>query len=103
MDLPIRLGEEAGAVIAAEIGVADQNWHLARVDFAGGSLWTRDHDLPIGRKVRIRVLTRDVSLAQTHPGSSSSRMSYTVESTPLPMTTIQAWPWCAYRLAIRYW
>ncbi|WP_445366601.1 molybdenum ABC transporter ATP-binding protein [Methylomonas sp. BW4-1] len=71
LDLPIRLGEDVGAVIEAEIGIVDHEWHLARVDFSGGSLWTRDHDLSVGRKVRIRVLARDVSLAQTHPGSSS--------------------------------
>jgi molybdate transport system ATP-binding protein len=41
-----------------------------RVDFDGGSLWARDHGLPVGRHVRVRVLARDVSLAQ-QPGTSS--------------------------------
>jgi molybdate transport system ATP-binding protein len=71
LDLPIRLGEDVGVVIDAAIGSIDNHWHLARVDFSGGSLWTRDRGLPIGRKVRIRVLARDVSLAQEHPGQSS--------------------------------
>ena len=71
LDLPIRLGEDVGVVIDATIGAIDDHWHLARVDFSGGSLWTRDRELPIGRKVRVRVLARDVSLAQEHPGQSS--------------------------------
>lgn len=71
LDLPIRLGEDVGVVIDARIGSIDDHWHLARVDFSGGSLWTRDRNLPIGRKVRVRVLARDVSLAQEHPGQSS--------------------------------
>ena len=34
----------------------------ARVDFAGGSLWTRDQGIAVGSKVRVRVLANDVSL-----------------------------------------
>jgi molybdate transport system ATP-binding protein len=70
LDLPLRLGEDAGAVLDATVGAVDQDWHLVRLDFAGGSLWARDQGLPVGRRVRIRVLARDVSLAE-HPVSSS--------------------------------
>jgi molybdate transport system ATP-binding protein len=71
LDLPIRLGEDVGAVLDATVGTIDDSWHLARVDFSGGQLWTRDHGMPVGRKVRVRVLARDVSLAQQYPGPSS--------------------------------
>ncbi len=71
IDLPIRLGEDVGAVLDATIGMTDDCWHLARVDFPGGSLWTRDRGVPVGRKVRVRVLARDVSLARQYPGPSS--------------------------------
>jgi molybdate transport system ATP-binding protein len=71
VELPIQLGEEAGSVLEAEIGSVDPDWQLARVDFSGGSLWTRDHGLPIGRWVRVRVLARDVSLANVMPSQSS--------------------------------
>lgn len=70
LDLPIRLGEDAGAILDATIGAVDARWHLARVDFAGGSLWARNPGLSVGRKVRMRVLARDVSLAE-QPGNSS--------------------------------
>ena len=71
LDLPIRLGEDVGVVLDATVGIIDTEWHLARVDFAGGSLWTRDRGVPLGKRVRVRVLARDVSLAVTEPGVSS--------------------------------
>jgi molybdate transport system ATP-binding protein len=70
LDLPFRLGEEAGAVLDATVGAVDTEWHLVRVDFDGGSLWARDCGLTVGHRVRVRVLARDVSLA-TEPGISS--------------------------------
>lgn len=70
LDLPFRLGEDAGAVLDATVSEVDKDWHLVRVDFAGGSLWARDQGLSVGRRVRVRVLARDVSLAE-HPGTSS--------------------------------
>lgn len=70
LDLPIHLGEDAGTVLQATVSELDPQWHLMRVDFDGGHLWTRDHGLPLGQRVRVRVLARDVSLAE-HPGTSS--------------------------------
>lgn len=71
LDLPGRLGEDAGSVVEAIISVVDHQWNLARADFAGGSLWTRDCGFPVGRRVRVRVLARDVSLSTEHPAESS--------------------------------
>lgn len=71
LDLPIRLGEDAGVVLDAKVGEIDTQWNLSRIDFVGGSFWTRDRGLPTGRKVRIRVLARDVSLALDKPERSS--------------------------------
>lgn len=71
LDLPIRLGEDIGAVLDAHVGAIDSAWHLTRIDFSGGSLWTRDLGISIGRRVRVRILARDVSLAREQPGPSS--------------------------------
>ncbi|WP_333687168.1 molybdenum ABC transporter ATP-binding protein [Methylococcus capsulatus] len=71
LDLPIRLGEDAGAVLDAVVGERDESWHLARLDFPGGSLWTRDRGIPVGRKIRVRVLARDVSLARQRQEETS--------------------------------
>jgi molybdate transport system ATP-binding protein len=70
LDLPIRLGEDAGAVLDACVGQLDPTWHLMRVDFAGGSLWVRDGAVQLGQRVRVRVLARDVSLAAQPTASS---------------------------------
>jgi molybdate transport system ATP-binding protein len=71
IDLPIRLGEDAGVVLEGEIAELDAQWHLARVAFAGGSLWVRDSGVPLGRHVRVRILARDISIAlDTHTDSS---------------------------------
>lgn len=71
LDLPIRLGEEVGVVIDTIVGERDAAWHLARMDFPGGSLWTRDKGMAIGRKVRVRVLARDVSLGTQRQAHTS--------------------------------
>lgn len=63
LDLPIRVGEEAGVVVEAAVGMMDHDWHLVRVDFQGGYLWTMDTGVEVGHKDRVRVLARDVSLA----------------------------------------
>jgi molybdate transport system ATP-binding protein len=65
LDLPIRLGEDAGVVLDGRIAERDDNWHLARVEFNGGdgSLWVRDTGHTVGQRVRIRILARDVSIA----------------------------------------
>ena len=70
LDLPIHLGEDIGAIIEATVAEIDREWHLLRVDFPGGNLWARDGGLPVGHRVRVRVLARDVSLAD-RPGHSS--------------------------------
>ncbi|MBI1284300.1 MAG: molybdenum ABC transporter ATP-binding protein [Thiobacillus sp.] len=71
LDLPIRLGEDAGVVLDAVVAARDEQWHLAHMEFAGGRLWVRDHGLPLGHRARVRILARDISLARTpHNGTS---------------------------------
>ena len=71
VDLPIRLGEDAGVVLDAVIAARDAVWQLAHVEFAGGRLWVRDQGLPVGHRARVRILARDVSLARTPAGDTS--------------------------------
>jgi molybdate transport system ATP-binding protein len=63
LDLPIQLGEDAGVVLDAIVAERDAAWHLARVEFPGGSLWVRDAGHANGEAVRVRILARDVSIA----------------------------------------
>lgn len=70
LDLPVRLGEDLGVVFDATVGEIDSTWHMARLDFKGGALWTPDRGGLTGAKVRVRVLASDVSLAQMQPQHS---------------------------------
>lgn len=64
LDLPIRLGEDTGVILDAVVDQRDLAWHLARVQFPGGTLWVRDSGAPVGHHARVRILARDVSIAR---------------------------------------
>jgi len=65
------LGDDAGALLDATVDERDARWQLARLKFDGGSLWLRDVGVPLGRRVRVRVLARDVSVATLAPQQTS--------------------------------
>jgi molybdate transport system ATP-binding protein len=72
LDLPtLAQDEQAGVVLPCTVAERQDRWQLARMDFDGGSLWTRDNGHPIGQAVRVQVLARDVSLALSETGDSS--------------------------------
>ena len=71
IDLPIRLGEDTGAVLTGAIAERDGVWHLARVQCEGADFWVRDARHSLGHPVRIRILARDVSIARSHTTDSS--------------------------------
>lgn len=71
VDLPIRLGEDAGVVLDGAVAERDDQWGLIRVAFGGGDLWARDTGQMPGRRVRVRILARDVSIALEPPPASS--------------------------------
>ena len=71
LDLPVKLGQEAGVVIESVVGSIESQWHLTRMDFGGGSVWIRDPGLALGAKARVRILASDISLAREQPGKSS--------------------------------
>jgi len=72
VDLPIRLGEDVGVVLQATVAERDQQWHLARLDFAGGQVWVPDAGAAVGQSVRVRVLARDITLTADQPAQQSA-------------------------------
>lgn len=51
LDLPIRLGEDVGAVLETTVGVGDKEWHLARMNFTKDDrLWIKDSGQPVGQQ-----------------------------------------------------
>ncbi|MBL8330754.1 MAG: molybdenum ABC transporter ATP-binding protein [Rubrivivax sp.] len=73
LDLPAALGDDAGVVLDAVVGERDTTWQLARLDVGepDARLWTRDPGVPVGQRVRVRVLARDVSLSRSRQTGSS--------------------------------
>ena len=71
VDLPISVADDLGTVIEATVAEIDERWKLARLEFNGGSLWTRAQGLSQGASVRVRVLARDVSIARDRPAPST--------------------------------
>lgn len=84
LDLPVAHGDEAGVVLDGIVAERDAQWQLARLDVDGEAcrFWARDQGLPVGRRVRLRVLARDVSLARSPPMGTSigNQMHGTVEA-----------------------
>jgi len=71
VDLPLRLGDDRGVIIDAHVSEIDRQWHLARLDFADGTFWTRDQGLALQDQARLHILARDVSIAREKPLQSS--------------------------------
>jgi molybdate transport system ATP-binding protein len=61
-NLPVVLGEDAGALLTGVVLHIDNQWHLAQVGFAGGALWVRDSGVQVGQTARLRVLARELSV-----------------------------------------
>ena len=68
---PVTLGEDAGALLEGTVQQRDEHWQLVRIAFQGGELWLPDVGVLTGRRARVRVLARDVSIATQRPESTS--------------------------------
>ena len=71
LDMPTAHLDDAGAMIEASVAEHDEEYHLTRLDFYGGSLWVSKVERAIGSMARARVLARDVSIATAMPQGSS--------------------------------
>lgn len=63
LDLPLARDEQANMVIDAVVGAHDETWHLTRLDFTGGSIQVAHRNIAVGKRTRIAVAARDVSIA----------------------------------------
>jgi len=80
LDLPISEGDVAQAVLGARVVGHDEPYHLTELELGDDPdmeprsdlrLLVPRHDLPQGRRVRVAVLARDVSLALERPRATS--------------------------------
>jgi len=72
VDLPLAHGDGAEAVIEAAVAGHDDHYHLTYVEFPGGRFTVNRKELPVGRRVRLRVQARDVSLALEYHDTGTS-------------------------------
>lgn len=71
LDLPFAHTREAGVVIEAQVVEKDEEFSLTYLNFAGERLSLLAENLPLGKKVRVRINARDVSLALENEVHSS--------------------------------
>ena len=62
LDIAREQGAGAAAVIPAVIEAHDDDWHLTRLSFADGTFLLPRIERPVGTRLRLQVLARDVSL-----------------------------------------
>lgn len=63
IDFPLCAGKDKGVVLDGIVVERDERWHLMRVEFSGGSLWSRDRGISLGRRVRLLVPSGGVSIS----------------------------------------
>ena len=71
LDLPLSHLDDAASVLDATVASHDPAYGLSRLDVAGQSFWVGLSEMPIGSRVRARVLARDVSVALSRAHDSS--------------------------------
>lgn len=72
LDLRPYLGRfEAGTVIEATVVAQDLKYGIATLRFEGGELQAPDLDSLVGERLRIRIRSRDVSIALSRPSEAS--------------------------------
>jgi molybdate transport system ATP-binding protein len=74
---------EGGTVIDARVAQQDAQYGLAVLAFEGGTLTVANPDLPIGEHVRVRIRSRDVSIALDPPRRISIQNALRGEVTKL--------------------
>lgn len=70
LDTPLAV-PDAESIIEATVASHDRSYHLTQLAFAGGTITVPKAPLPVGHRVRLRVLARDVSLVLDRPSNTS--------------------------------
>ena len=68
---PIAIGDDVSVLISGVVAEHTAQWGLLRIDFDGGQIWIADNGLVLGKRVRVRVLARDVSVTLSEPINTS--------------------------------
>jgi len=62
---------EPSVLVEGVIKQLDTHWHLAQLEFDGGTLWLKDQNFKLAQTVRVKISATDVSIATELPHHSS--------------------------------
>ena len=62
LDLPLASYDDAASILEGSISVHDHTFHLTWVSMHGGRVAVSREDIPVGRRARVQIQARDVSL-----------------------------------------
>ncbi len=71
LDLPLSRGHDAVAVLHTVVSVHDDPYFLTRLDFPGGHINVSRQPYPVGRRVRVHIHARDVSITLRQSSDTS--------------------------------
>ncbi len=71
LDLPLALDEDAAVLVDTQVVGHDEEYHLTRLAFSGGTIKVTRKALEVGARARIKIQARDVSIALTGDNRSS--------------------------------
>jgi molybdate transport system ATP-binding protein len=63
LDLPLANFDDATAILEGTVSVHDHTYHLTWIAMHGGRLAVSRENLPVGRRARVQIHARDVSLS----------------------------------------
>lgn len=63
LDLPIARYSDAASILEGQVSAHDNTFHLTWVGMDGGRIAVPREDIPVGKKARVEIQSRDVSLS----------------------------------------
>lgn len=71
LDLPLARLDEAASMLDGTVSAHDQTYHLTWISMDGGRIAASREDLPIGKRARVEINARDVSLSLSSHSDTS--------------------------------
>lgn len=71
LDLPLAGYDNAASILEGSVSTHDDTFHLTWIGMHGGRIAVPRDDLPVGKRARVEIITRDVSLARKSHSDTS--------------------------------
>ncbi len=94
LDLPLANFDDATSILEGHVSAHDTSYHLTWIGMHGGRVAVTREDLPVGKRARVEIQARDVSLA-LKPHSDTSIINI------LPVKVIDTHEICPSQIMVR--